>query len=137
MPKMDDVLGIHEYALKVRAKRTELIASNLANADTPNYKARDIDFKTMLQERQRQLDGRSASAGQLKTTHSGHIANPGFGPMGEALYRVPLQASIDGNTVDTQQEKGKFMENSIQYQATVNFISDRVTGLKQVLKGQG
>ncbi|MBF0220468.1 MAG: flagellar basal body rod protein FlgB [Gammaproteobacteria bacterium] len=137
MPSMDDVVGIHEYALKVRAKRTELIAANIANSDTPNYKARDIDFRAMLADEQRRLDGSKVSAGRLDTRDARHIGvGSTQGSFEDPLYRNPYQDSIDGNSVDTQLEKGKFMENSIQYQATVNFISDRFSGMTKALKGQ-
>ena len=130
MPSLDSALGLHEAALKVRAQRMEVLSSNLANADTPNYKAQDIDFKAVL----RDANTQSVSAASLKTTHAGHI-QPG-GPMAANLqYRNPMQPSIDGNTVDAQVEKGKFMENALQYQATLQFIDGRIRTLRKALKG--
>ena len=131
MPSLDNALGLHEAALKVRAQRLEVLSSNLANADTPNYKARDLDFQAVLSDYQ----SNSVSASALKATHAGHLQQPG-GVMGRDLqYRNPLQPSIDGNTVDTQVEKAKFMENALQYQATLSFIDGRISGLRKAIRG--
>ena len=130
MPGLDNALGLHEAALKVRAQRMETLASNLANADTPNYKARDIDFQAVL----RDANANTVSAATLKTTHAGHMQQGGV--MGAQLqYRNPMQPSIDGNTVDTQVEKSKFMENALQYQATLQFIDGRIKSLRKAIRG--
>ncbi|QBQ54602.1 flagellar basal body rod protein FlgB [Nitrosococcus wardiae] len=126
----DSALGIHPYALSLWSRRAELLAANLANADTPDYKARDIDFKTALQQAQ-------GTALPLQVTHAKHLPSAaGQLPGGEALYRVPLQASIDGNTVDSQVEHGKFMQNALQYQASLHFLSGSFKGLRSALKGE-
>lgn len=131
MPSLDNTLGLHEAALKVRAQRMEVLSSNLANADTPNYKARDLDFRSVLRDQQ----STTVAASALKTTHANHLQQPG-GVVGAPLqYRNPLQPSIDGNTVDTQVEKSKFMENALQYQATVSFIDSRIKTLRKALRG--
>lgn len=131
MPNLENALGLHETALKLRAQRMETLASNLANADTPHYKARDIDFQAVLRDQQ----SGSVSAAMLKTTHAHHLQQPG-GEVGAPLqYRNPLQSSIDGNTVDPQVEKAKFMENALQYQATLDFIDSRIKTLRKAIRG--
>ncbi len=126
----DRALGIHADALRVRSSRLELLASNMANADTPHYKARDIDFRAAL-DNARQDRGVS-----LTRTHAAHIADgvPASGL--DVQYRVPTQPSLDGNTVDPQLENAAFSENAIQYQASLNFLSDRFSGLRKALKGE-
>jgi flagellar basal-body rod protein FlgB len=132
MANLDDTLGIHEIALKLRAQRMELLSSNLANADTPNYKARDVDFRNVLAEYQAETPAQSAT---LRTTNARHIGGEGEAQVGNALYRNPLQPSIDGNTVDPQVEKAKFMENALQYQATLSFIDGRIKSLRKAIRG--
>jgi flagellar basal-body rod protein FlgB len=109
-----------------------VLSSNLANADTPNYKAKDIDFRSVLSEYQ---SGMNRNAG-LETTNPRHIGSNGVSSMGaETMYRNPMQPSIDGNTVDAQVEKTKFMENAMQYQATLSFIDSRVKSLRKAIRG--
>lgn len=135
MPNLDNALGMHEMALKLRAKRMELLSSNLANADTPNYKARDVDFRAVLGEYQ--SGGASVGRSGLRTTHSRHLGGNDSGmPAGQVQYRNPMQPSVDGNTVDPQVEKSKFMENALQYQATLSFIDSKVKGLRKAIKGE-
>ncbi|MBK1691548.1 flagellar basal body rod protein FlgB [Ectothiorhodospira mobilis] len=124
-----DALGIHEQALQVRSRRMELLSSNIANADTPHYKARDLDFRQALEEAD------TSGALHLRTTHATHIHAEGQGGPGEALYRVPTQPSLDGNTVDPQLEQAAFAENAVQYQASLDFLGDKFVGLKNALKG--
>ncbi|MCG5516038.1 MULTISPECIES: flagellar basal body rod protein FlgB [Ectothiorhodospira] len=126
----DNALGIHDAALQVRSKRMELLASNIANADTPNYKARDLDFRQVLKQ-QHQPDQLS-----MRRTHASHLdAAGGGGGLGEPLYRVPTQPSLDGNTVDPQLEQSAFAENAVQYQASLDFLGDKFTGLRNAFKG--
>lgn len=129
---MDRALGIHTQALDVAARRLELLASNIANADTPNYKARDLDFRAAL--------GQAANeqgAGRLAATQPGHIrATAGATGLSEPLYRVPQHASLDGNTVDSQQEHAAFAENAVRYQASLDFINARLRGLRSAIKGE-
>jgi len=124
----DSALGIHAKALPLRARRAEMLASNIANADTPGYKARDIDFRAALNQAQ--------SASRLQTTHPNHIATAGSGGNPETLYRVPSQSSLDGNTVDAQLEKAAFAENALRYQASLSFLDGKFKGLKAALKGE-
>ena len=129
----DSALGIHDDALKVRARRSELLASNLANADTPNYKAQDIDFKQALEQASA---GQSASSSQLHTTHSGHIQGEPAPDIPDSKYRVPLQPSLDGNTVDSQLEKANYAENALQYQTTLSFLGSKFSSLIGAIKGE-
>ncbi|MCG5499837.1 flagellar basal body rod protein FlgB [Ectothiorhodospira lacustris] len=128
---IDRAIGIHGDALQVRSKRLELLASNIANSDTPNYKARDLDFRQVL-SRAHQPDALG-----LRLTHAAHIATDASGQgMGEPLYRVPTQPSLDGNTVDPQLEQAAFAENTVQYQASLDFLSKKFSGLRTALKGE-
>ena len=129
---VDRALGIHPQALEVASRRLELLASNIANADTPNYKARDIDFRTALT----QAAGERGGAG-LAVTQPGHIrTTTGTGVMAEPQYRVPNHAALDGNTVDGQMEKSAFAENAVRYQASLDFINSRLRGLRTAIKGE-
>lgn len=129
---LDRALGIHQQALEVSARRLELLASNIANADTPNYKARDIDFRAALSQA-----ASEQGAVPLAATQPGHIhATTGAGAMAEVRYRVPNHASLDGNTVDSQMEHAAFAENAVRYQASLDFINSRISGLRKALKGE-
>jgi len=126
----DSALGIHQQALAVRTQRTELLASNIANADTPGYKARDIDFKSTL------MNINNQSSGSVSTTNAKHIRNEMGNSGAEVLYRVPNQSSLDGNTVDGQLEKSAFSENAIRYQASLSFLEGKFRGMLSALKGE-
>ncbi len=127
--KLGDAFGIHEQALKLRSHRAELLASNMANADTPGFKARDIDFKQALK-------GEVVKQAQIKTTHKNHIstATSSLSPA-HLLYRMPSQPSLDGNTVDMQQEKTAFAQNSMEYQASLGFLNGKIKGLTRAIRG--
>lgn len=126
-------LGVHAKALQVRATRAELIANNLANADTPDFKARDIDFRSALANA-----GTQPGAVQLSTTRAGHLGGAGLASDGAAgaQYRVPLTPALDGNSVDVQVEQAAFAENSVRYQATLTFLNSRLRGLMTAITGQ-
>lgn len=125
----DSALGNHDKALLVRARRAELLASNIANADTPGYKAKDLDFRAALANIQQQ--------GQpLKVTHSNHIQSPSHLAGTEVMYRIPNQSSLDGNTVDSQMEKSAFAENALRYQASLTFLDRKFKGLTAAFKGE-
>jgi flagellar basal-body rod protein FlgB len=131
--KLDSYLGVHAAALQLRAQRTEVLAANLANADTPGYRARDIDFKAALAQA-----GAPNSGVHLATTQAGHIAPSsvnGTTPP-ELKYRVPLAPALDGNTVDVQLEQAAFAENSVRYQATLHFLNSKFRGLMTAITGQ-
>ena len=132
---IDNYLGVHAAALKLRSQRTEVLAANLANADTPGYRARDIDFKGALAA----ASGQSSSGGvHLATTRAGHIGNAAADgtPAPELKYRVPLAPALDGNTVDGQLEQAAFAENTVRYQATLSFISSKFRALMTAITGQ-
>jgi len=129
---LDTYLGVHADALKLQSKRMEVIADNLANSDTPGYKARDIDFRAAMA----QVNGADAPV-KLATTNSGHIgADPAAAADASLKYRVPLAPSLDGNTVDAQQEQAAFADNTVRYQATLTFLSGRFKALMTAITGQ-
>lgn len=121
-------LSVHAQTLELRSRRAEVLAANLANADTPNYRARDLDFAATLAQAQ-------GGAGTLKATHAVHVQPAGRNP-GELLYRMPNQMSLDGNTVEPEQEKAAFGDNALRYQASLQFMNSRVQGLLRALKGE-
>lgn len=126
---LDKAFGIHPQALQLRARRSEVLAANLANADTPGYKARDIDFRAMLSD--------AMPVTRLQTSHERHIQpDPGLVPAANVLYRQPMQASLDGNTVDTQIEYSNFASNTLEYQTSLRFLNGKIKGLMLALKGQ-
>jgi flagellar basal-body rod protein FlgB len=134
---LDAHIGMHADALRLRSKRSEMIARNLANADTPGFEARDIDFRQALSSARRE-----GGAVSLTATQSQHLRTGG-GAMGDrqlneaaSLYRVPVAPSIDGNTVDVQLEQAAFSENAIRYQTTLHFVNSKLRGLMTALTGQ-
>jgi len=129
---LDSAMGLHEQALYLRARRSSVLASNLANADTPNYKARDLDFQSALRSAAGMETGNSVN---VATTDAGHLGGLG-GDVGDMLYRQPLQPSLDGNTVDAQIEKVKFAENALQYQASLQFLGAKFHNLMLAIKGE-
>lgn len=126
----DSVLGIHDEALSMRARRAELLASNIANADTPGYKARDIDFSSAL------ADAQSRQSQSLNTTHARHIPTNSSVESMQTLYRIPNQSSLDGNSVDAAVEKSAFAENALHYQASLTFLDSKFKGIMAALKGE-
>jgi flagellar basal-body rod protein FlgB len=136
--KIDQYLGFNETALSLRAQRQELLASNIANADTPNYKARDIDFGSALQSA---LASKGAASGPMATTAQNHIGNGK--PTGDMLangtpvmYRGVVQGSVDGNTVDMDQERNQFADNALRYEAGITLINHQIKGLLAAIQGQ-
>jgi len=126
----DRALGIHENTLYLRSQRTAILASNMANADTPNYKARDIDFSKMLSRINQMSPG-------LKSTHANHMqAKNSLGTGAYLRYRVPTQPSLDGNTVDGNLEKARFAENALMYQANLRFLDGKFKGMIKALRGE-
>jgi flagellar basal-body rod protein FlgB len=127
----ENVFGIHEQALMVHGQRLGVLAANLANADTPGYKARDIDFSAVLSHAQ----GETALA--LQVTHAAHITfDDAESPAADLKYRNPYQASLDGNTVEMPVEQAAFSENNVRYQASLNFINLRISELQLAIAGQ-
>lgn len=127
----ENAFGIHEQALQVHGQRLGVLAANLANADTPGYKARDIDFSAVLAH----TDGETQMP--LKVTHASHITfDDGDVPAADLKYRNPYQASLDGNTVEMPVEQAAFSENNVRYQASLNFINLRIAELQLAIAGQ-
>ena len=130
----DKALGIHEKALGFRAQRAEVLANNIANADTPHYKARDLDFAAVLAEQSEKQGGKTF--GQSRTD-SQHIAADGIQLADPALrFRTPFHPSIDQNSVDMQQEQANYAENAVQFQASFTFLNSKFKGLVSALRGE-
>ena len=128
---LDAYLGVHQDALKLQSKRMEVLANNLANVDTPNYKARDVDFKAALA-----AAGSPEASVKMATTNAQHLSTDATGDSTAGLkYRVPLAPSLDGNTVDAQQEQAAFADNTVRYQATLTFLTARFKNLMTAITG--
>jgi len=125
----DKAFGVHDKALLLFERRTQLLAENIANADTPNYKARDIDFNSILQEA-------NVDQVNMNSTHEGHISLSTGVADQQIQYRTPDQTSIDGNSVNIQKEKAAFAENSVRYQTTLNVLSRRISGIMNAFRGE-
>lgn len=144
---LDNYLGIHPQALTLEAKRGELLAANLANVDTPGYKARDLDFKIALATAAVQTGaqtGAQPSATVLRAANASQAAsaNPSAATGGDTAidatalkYRVPMAPALDGNTVDEQLEQSAFAENNVRYQATLTFLNSALRGLMTAITG--
>jgi flagellar basal-body rod protein FlgB len=131
---LDNLLNFHQTALRMRAQRQQLIASNIANADTPNFKARDIEFSRSLQGAlSRQVQG----TGDLAKTSKGHLSSdPRTAPVSSsALYRTVQQGSVDGNTVDMDVERNQFADNAIRYEASLTVITAQIKSLLAAIQG--
>ncbi len=127
---MADPFGPHAAALKFRAMRSAVLANNLANADTPGFKARDVSFDEVMNK---------AGAQSLSRTDARHIAGGGSESVlstSSLGYRVPTQPAQDGNTVETDIEQAQFAENTVQYRASLMFINGKITTLRHALTGE-
>jgi flagellar basal-body rod protein FlgB len=137
---IDDYLSVHANALQLRSQRTSILASNIANADTPNYKARDLVFAEVLKQSNLPNAVRNSKLAlndSMQTTNSRHIkTRASTGHSAPIMYRNPEQASLDGNTVDKDLEQARFAENTIRYQASLQFINSRVSGLMRAIRGE-
>jgi flagellar basal-body rod protein FlgB len=130
---IDSYLGVHARALSVEARRTELLAANIANVDTPNYKARDLDFRVAL------AGAGAAVPGDLPMqAPNGSMPGGSLGGIEDAAlrYRTPTAPSLDGNTVDEHLEQAAFAENSVRYQATLTLLSGKFRALMTAITGQ-
>lgn len=130
----DRIFGIHGDALVYQSQRMGVLASNVANADTPNFKARDVSFNDALR----------AAAGQggvgqplaLKADQPGQLSSNASLGGAQTLYRIPDQPALDGNTVDLERERVRFTENAVSYQTTLSFLNSRIKGINSALTGQ-
>lgn len=126
-------LGIHEAALNFRSERASVLANNLANVNTPNYKSRDLDFRQALSSQMNATSSNFAA----QTTHARHIdASTLSTDDGGLLYRVPHQPSIDGNTVEDQIEHAEYMKNALAFQSSFQFLNSKFTGLRSAIRGE-
>ncbi len=128
MAATDAVFGIHAQALALQRQRMEMLAANIANADTPGYQARDLDFS-------RALAAAQADAPAVATTSAAHF-KPDAAASAHTVFRVPLQPSVDGNTVDAQVEQAQFADAALHYQASLSFIDGRLKSLMTAITGQ-
>lgn len=115
--RIDDALGIHAQTLNLRVQRSEILAANLANEDTPGFQARDIDFSA-----------------EMRRLESGFSPSPGLAS--ELFYRVPTQPSLDGNTVELSVEQAAFSKNAMDFQTSLTFLNMKFRGLKQAIEGR-
>lgn len=128
---MNNLFGIHESAMHLQSRRAQMLAQNLANSDTPGYKAKDMDFSSALKS-----ISKGNSADHLKTTARGHIQPKGFFMGAEELYRQPTQSSLDGNTVEPHVEMAAFTDNSMRYLMTLRIMSGRINKMTSALRGE-
>ena len=128
---LENLFGVHEKSMLLRGERTSVLASNLANADTPNYKARDFDFAAVMA-----TAGTSGDLVVARTSQMHLGAGSGAVFDGELKYRIPYQPSLDGNTVEAPVEQAAFAENAVRYQASLMFINRRIASLETALTGQ-
>ena len=119
----------HETALRLRALRNEVLSSNIANADTPNYKARDVDFRGALDTAR----GETLALARTNASHQNTWQTNRVGA--DVKYRVPVQPSLDGNTVETDVEQAAFAENAVQYRASLAFLNGSIRTLHLAIKG--
>ena len=128
MPSFTEHLGFHASALQLRSRRNEMLASNIANAATPNFKARDLDFDTELK--------RINKIGNIQTTNNSHFASIQKRIGKDSVFRPPIHPSLDGNTVEMAVEQMQFSENVMRYQTTLSFLNNKISGLRSAIKGE-
>jgi flagellar basal-body rod protein FlgB len=128
MNLVENAFGIHERAIAVRNRRVELISQNIANADTPNYKARDIDFKKLIAG----VEGMKVMATDKRHYEIAHLENTPDG----LKFRVPFNSATDGNTVEMSVEQAQYSKATADYQATLMFLENRIAGIRKALRGE-
>ena len=128
MPSFNEHLGFHASALQLRSRRNEMLASNIANAATPNFKARDLDFDAELK--------RINKIGNIDTTNNLHFSSIQKRIGQDSIYRLPIHPSLDGNTVEMAVEQMQFSENVMRYQTTLTFLNNKIAGLRSAIKGE-
>jgi flagellar basal-body rod protein FlgB len=138
--KLGDTLSFHGDALKLRAERQRVLAANIANADTPNYKAMDFDFKAALQNATAGLGGSPGAAAGARRTDPRHLSTSAPATLALAgvslQYRAPAQLSVDGNTVEMDAERAGFADNAVRYEASVRFLNAQIKALTMAIQGQ-
>ena len=128
MKTIQNHLDIHASALNIRAKRNKILASNIANAATPHFKARDIDFELEIRKKEQ--------IGDISINHDKHFALLSKVRPNEVMFRKPLNPSLDGNTVELAVEQMEFSENVVKYQTTLQFLTNKISGLMSAIKGE-
>ena len=128
MDTIKDQLSFYASSLQLRGKRNNILASNIANAATPNYKARDISFEDEIKKFDKN--------GPIRTSHENHIVQNSGKSTQEVSYREPLIASLDGNTVEMAVEQMQFAENSMRYTSTVNFLNGKINKIMSAIRGE-
>ena len=128
MNLVENALGIHERAIAVRNRRVELISQNIANADTPNYKARDLDFKKLIAG----VEGMQVMATDKRHYEIAQLENTPDG----LKFRVPFNSATDGNTVEMSVEQAQYAKATADYQATLMFLESRISGIRKALRGE-
>ena len=123
---IDKALGVHAQALGLRSQRMEVLARNIANADTPHFKAKDVDFRSVLKQTREDA---------LNSTHNMHMKIAMEEDSSGEKYRIPFNASFDGNTVEMNVEQAKFGQVAADYQTTLNILENRVSGIRRALRG--
>jgi len=136
LDRMTATLDFQAAALALHAERAKVLASNIANADTPNYQAKDFDFSQALALATARNAG-SGNATAPTQTDPAHLASPGSAAPAPALqYRQPLQSALDGNSVDLDAERAAFSENSVRYEATLRFLNSQIKTMLTAITGQ-
>ena len=128
MDSIKNQLSFYGSSLQLRGERNNILASNIANAATPNYKARDISFEDEI--------NKASNNGSLKSTHNNHIAYNSGNSFNKASYREPLVIALDGNTVELAVEQMQFSENTMRYQTTVNFLNGKIQKIMSAIRGE-
>jgi len=128
MPSITEHLSFHAASLGLRSRRNEILASNIANAATPHFKARDISFEEEIRKQEK--------IGPLHTSNERHYALASINTGEETLYRQPISPSLDGNTVEMAVEQIEFSENVVRYQTSLTFLNNRISGLLSAIKGE-
>ena len=128
MNKIGSYLNFHAQALELRSRRNEILASNIANAATPNFKARDLDFDSEIK--------RHVGIGPLQITNEQYFPTMVAATDNKMLFREPINPSLDGNTVELSVEQMEFSENVTRYQTTLTFLNNRITGLMSAIRGE-
>ena len=129
----DKAFGVHDDALTLRSERATILANNIANADTPGYKARDIDFQQVLKK----MTGKPGGSLQMASSSSGHTNGLLNADSINGLeYRTEVQPSIDGNTVDLQRERTEFARNTMEFNTSYTFVNGRIRGLMSAIRGE-
>lgn len=129
MSSFSNIFGLHEQALNLRQERMRLLSENIANAETPHYKSRDLDFKAAMNA------ASQMSRVSIDQTHASHVG-PSIAEGNHVVFRVPMNTAADGNTVELHHQQTEFGKESSRYMATVQFIENRIGGIRRALRGE-